>query len=59
MRSKLSSIYLVAGILVCCWFTTASALGWRATDYGILKSLFSGGGSGGGRVIGGSWGGGK
>ncbi|MEO1527344.1 MAG: hypothetical protein AAFX06_18095 [Planctomycetota bacterium] len=55
MKSKLPRIYLVIGILVCGWFTTAAALGWRATDYGILKSLSSGGG----RAIGGSWGGGK
>lgn len=59
MKSNLSRIYLIVGIVVCGWFTTASALGWKATDYGILKSLSSGGSGGGGRVIGGSWGGGK
>ncbi len=54
-------VYLSCGIVICCWFTAAAAFGWKSPDFGIVKSMNSGGSGGyyGGRSYGGSWGGGK
>lgn len=54
---KLLQFYLLVGVLVCLWFSVATAKGWRAIDTGLLNSGSSG--SFGGRGYGGSWGGGK
>lgn len=55
---RLFRFYLTVGILICLWFTIATARGWQAIDTGFLNSG-GGGGVYGGRGYGGSWGGGK
>ena len=61
MRSTLMIVYLSCGIVICLWFTAAAAFSWKSPDFGIVKSMNSGGGGGyyRGRSYGGSWGGGK
>ena len=60
MKKTLMTVYLVMGCLICVWFTFAAAYAWKSPDFGIVKSLSSGGsGRSYGRSYGGSWGGGK
>jgi hypothetical protein len=59
MKRTLLIVYLAMGVVICGWFTVAVAFAWRAPDFGVVKSLNSGGGGYGGRSYGGSWGGGK
>ncbi|MEO9594652.1 hypothetical protein [Rhodopirellula bahusiensis] len=54
---KLLRIYLIVGVLVCCWYSVAAFRGWQAINFGIVDNMGSSGG--GGRAYGGSWGGGK
>lgn len=54
---NLLRLYLFVGVLICLWFTVATAKGWRAVDLGFLNG--GGGSSGYGRTYGGAWGGGK
>lgn len=62
MKKTFLIVYLVTSLVICSWFTMAAAFGWKAPNFGIAKSLSSGGsrsGYYGGRSYGGSWGGGK
>jgi hypothetical protein len=52
---RLLQFYLFVGLLICVWFSFATAKGWRAINTGFLDSSSSSGGRG----YGGSWGGGK
>jgi len=54
---RLFQAYLIIGVLICVWFSIATARGWRAIDTGFLNS--GGSSTYGGRGYGGSWGGGK
>ena len=53
---KILRIYLIIGVLVCCWYSVDAFRGWQAINCGIVYNM---GSSGGGRAYGCSWGGGK
>ncbi|MCC9600564.1 hypothetical protein LOC67_08325 [Stieleria sp. JC731] len=63
MKKAIWFTYLAVGIVICSWFTVATAFGWKSPSFG--GSGYSSGrpyGSsylGGGRSFGGSWGVGK
>jgi hypothetical protein len=56
-KSKIFSVYLATGIVICLWFSVAAAKGWKAPNMGFLDGSSSSSSSG--RSYGGSWGGGK